>query len=132
MPQVNVVLSGMSETDQVLQNLEYANRAHAGMLTEAERKAIEQAGNLMRQKVSVPCTACGYCNVCPQEIAIPEIFEIYNAQQLNGNYLDAKNAYWKLGEKTAQNCVSCGACVKQCPQQIEIFQKLADIHQEYA
>ena len=131
MPQVNVVLSGMSEQQQVDQNLMYANRAHVNMLSEAEVKAIEDAGNLMRKKLGVPCTTCGYCKVCPQEIAIPEIFEIYNSQQLNGNYLDSKTAYWNLGEKNAQNCVSCGTCVQQCPQQIPIFQKLADIHKEY-
>ena len=131
MPQVNVVLSGMNELEQVQQNLAYANRAHAGMLTDKEVKAIEDAGDLMRQKLSVSCTACGYCKVCPQEIAIPEIFQIFNEQQLNGNYLDAKTAYWKLEDKNAQRCVSCGACVEQCPQQIEIFKKLADIHKKY-
>ena len=131
MPQVNVVLSGMSEQEQVEQNLAYANKAHVGMLTENEIAAIEEAGNRMRQKLSVPCTACGYCKVCPQGIAIPEIFRIYNSQQLNGNYLDSKTAYWKLENNTAQNCISCCACVEQCPQQIDIPKKLADIHKEY-
>ena len=129
--QVNVVLSGMSETEQVMQNLEYANWAHAGMLTEAEKHAIEAAGNLMRQKVSVPCTGCNYCNVCPQEIAIPQIFKIYNDYQVNGNFRDSRNMYRELGEKNAQSCISCGACVEQCPQQIEIFKHLAEIHKEF-
>ena len=130
--EINVVLSGMSDTEQVEQNLTYANRAHAGMLTEEENNAIIDAGNLMRQKMSVPCTGCNYCDVCPQGIAIPQIFKIFNDQKLDGDLFGAKAAYEKLGEHNAQNCISCGACVAQCPQQIEIPQKLANIHKEYA
>lgn len=131
MPQVNVVLSGMGETEQVEQNLMYANRAYAGMLTDAQVKQLEDAGNLMRSKLSVSCTACNYCNVCPQEIAIPDIFAIHNQQQLNGDYFGARKAYNALGDRTAEKCLSCGLCVEQCPQQIAIFEKLADIHKEY-
>lgn len=128
MKEVNVVLSGMSETVQVEQNLTYAERACAGMLTPEERKAMEDAGDKMRDTLTVPCTGCGYCKVCPQEIAIPEIFKIYNKHQTGNDPWGAGKAYQSLGDKNAQNCISCGACVEQCPQQIEIFQKLAQIH----
>lgn len=132
MEQVNVVLSGMSTTEQVEQNLTYASRAHARMLTEQERKAIEAAGDRMRATFSVPCTGCNYCSVCPMEIAIPEIFKISNQKQLDGDYIGAKAAYQKLGAQNAQGCISCGACVDACPQQIEVFKKLAKIHTEFA
>ena len=89
MPQVNVVLSGMNETAQVEQNLRYAHRAHANMLTDAERTAMIAAGNKMREILSIPCTGCNYCNVCPQNIAIPELFAMFNQRQING---DARTA----------------------------------------
>ena len=131
MKQINVVLSGMSETEQVEQNMAYANRASVGMLTEEEVVAIEQAGNAIRTSISVPCTGCNYCAVCPKEIAIADIFRIHNQLQFNGDYRTAKSAYLSLGEKNAEQCISCGACAEQCPQQIPIFQKLADIHKHF-
>ena len=132
MEQVNVVLSGMSETEQVEQNLDYASRAHVGMLTDDERKAIELAGDKIRTSLSIPCTGCNYCAVCTKEIAIPEIFKLHNQLQLDGDYRKAKTAYLALEDKNAEHCISCGACAEQCPQQISIPQKLADIHKRYA
>jgi len=131
MKQVNVVLSGMSETEQVEQNLTYANSAYAGMLTDEERKAIEAVGDKIRASLSIPCTGCDYCNVCPKGIGIPEIFSIYNQFQLDGGHRKAKTAYCALGDKNAEYCISCGLCAERCPQQIPIPQKLAEIHKRY-
>ena len=131
MPEVNVVLSGMSTTEQVEQNLGYAKKATAGMLTEEQVQNMILAGDKMREKFSVPCTACAYCNVCPQEIAIPQIFFIVNQMQLDGDSVKAKAAYKKLGDHDASHCVSCGLCVEQCPQHIEIFEELAKIAKRF-
>jgi len=128
MEEVNVVLSGMCEMEQVDQNLTYASHAHIGMLTEEERNAIETAGDRMRQTISVPCTGCNYCEVCPQKIAISQIFRLFNKRQADGNYLDAKKAYRALEERNAQSCISCGLCAEKCPQQIPVYEKLAMIH----
>lgn len=130
--EVNVVLSGMSETEQVEQNLAYAQRASAGMLTPEQNAAIIAAGDRMRAFLSVPCTACNYCNVCPQNIAIPDIFAIGNAYQQCGDYGKAKAAYQALGERCAAACVECGACAKQCPQHISIPEQLKKAHQRFA
>ncbi len=132
MKEVNVVLSGMNEMQQVEQNLSYAENALPGMLTEAENQAILAAGEVMRSTLSVPCTGCNYCSTCPKEIAIPDIFKIYNQRQLDGDYMGAKAKYQALGEKNAQSCISCGLCEEQCPQQIPVYHKLADIHKAYA
>ncbi len=129
--EVNVVLSGMSELEQVEQNLAYASRAHIGMLTDGERKAIETAGNRIRETISVPCTGCNYCEVCPQNIAISQIFKLYNKRQLDGNYMDAKAAYRALAERNGQSCINCGLCAEKCPQQIPVFEKLAEIHKKF-
>ena len=128
MPEVNVVLSGMSETAQVDQNLAYANRAYAGMLTAEENARILAAGDKMRSFMQIPCTGCDYCNVCPQEIAIPKIFAISNQKQVDGDYIRAEAEYKALEGNTADKCVSCGLCVEQCPQHIHIFEELAKIH----
>ena len=132
MPEVNVVLSGMSETEQVEQNLSYAQRAHVGMLTEEENAAILTAGDRMRSSLQVPCTGCDYCNVCPEQIAIPKIFAIYNRLQQTGTSAKAREDYRALEGHTADQCIRCGACVQQCPQHIPVFEKLAQIHQDFA
>ena len=132
MKEVNVVLSGMCEIEQVEQNLSYANRAHVGMLTDAQRKAIETAGDRMRQTISVPCTGCNYCEVCPQNIAISQIFKLFNKRQADGNYIGAKEASRALGKQNGQSCISCGLCAEKCPQQIPVYEKLAMIHKRFA
>lgn len=127
-PEISVVLSGMSTTEQAEQNMEFADRASVGMLTEQERQTIIAAGDKMRAAISIPCTACDYCSVCPQEIAISKIFAIRNQEQLDGDSVKAEKAYKALGERTAEKCVQCGQCVEQCPQHIQIFEELEKIH----
>jgi len=130
-PEVSVVLSGMSTTEQVEQNLDYMNRASIGMLSDEQKRSIVAAGDKMRAYLSVPCTACNYCSVCPQEIAISEIFKITNQLQLDGNDSKARAAYKALGENVADKCVGCRACVEQCPQQIDIPAELEKINKRF-
>ena len=132
LPDVNVVLSGMNETCQVEQNMAIAANAHAGMLTEEDLEKLMAAGEKLRAAVLIPCTACDYCSVCPQQIPIPRIFAIYNHFQSEGTWYHAVQDYKALGEINAAKCVSCGECVKVCPQQIPIFENLAKIHERLA
>lgn len=127
-PEVSVVLSGMSETEQVQQNLQYAQRSTVGMLDFEQWMQLIHAGDQMRKILSVPCTGCDYCGVCPQNIAISKIFAIHNQEQLDGDGAKAGKAYRALGDRTAEKCVQCGACVEQCPQGIAVFQELEKIH----
>ena len=131
LPQVNVVLSGMSTTEQVEQNMAYAADAHAGMLTQEEVQRMLMAGNKMRMRISVPCTACGYCNVCPNGIAIPDIFAMYNRAQLDGDGVRSQNEYRALGERNQSGCIECGACVVACPQHINIPEELKKVHKRW-
>lgn len=126
--EVNVVLSGMSDDDQVEQNLSYAERAEVGMLSEEQVQSIVKAGQEMRRYLSIPCTACHYCDACPREIAIPDIFNIYNQVQVDGNMADAEKKYAALGIHKGDACVHCGTCESQCPQQIKIIDELARLH----
>lgn len=126
-PEIGVVLSGMSDTEQVEQNLSYAQKAAPGMLSDEEREAILAAGDKMRSFLSVPCTACNYCSVCPQEISIPEIFRINNQMQLDGDSVKAAAQYAALAGHNAADCIQCRACVEQCPQGIDIPVELEKI-----
>ncbi len=129
--ELNVVLSGMSETEQVEQNMEYAARATAGMLSDEEYKAILAAGDKMRSYMSIDCTGCGYCAVCPNDIAIPDIFVMYNRAQLDGDGVRSQNEYRALGDKNQSGCIECGACAQQCPQHIDIPEWLKKVHNRW-
>ena len=131
LPQVNVVLSGMNSTEQVEQNMEYAARAHAGMLSDEEVHAMLMAGNKMRSHISIPCTACNYCNVCPKEIAIPDIFTMYNRAQQDGDSVRAMNEYRALEDRNQSGCIECGACASACPQQINVPEELKKLHKRW-
>lgn len=126
--EVNVILSGMNTMEQVQENLSLAESARPGMLTEQEKTQILAAGDKMRQKLSIPCTSCDYCSVCPNGIAIPKIFALYNQMQLDGSRRGAQAAYKALDGRDGAKCVSCGVCTEQCPQHINIPEKLKTIH----
>ena len=129
--QINVVLSGLSTTEQVEQNMAYAHRASAGMLSQEEYDRIIAAGDKMRSYLSIPCTGCNYCNVCPNEIAIPDAFAMFNRAQLDGDGVRSQNEYRALGHRNQSGCIECGACVAACPQHINIPEELKKIHKRW-
>lgn len=126
--EVSVVLSGMNAIEQVEQNIAYAGNAYPGMLTDAQRQQCMEAGTQLRKLLSINCTACHYCDVCPQNIAIADIFAINNQAQLDGDWRDAREAYRRLSGRDAAACVACGACAQQCPQHIAIPEQLQTVH----
>ena len=130
-PQVVMVLSGMSNTEQVEQNMSYAARATAGMLSEEAYAQTIAAGDKMRGYLSINCTGCGYCAVCPNDIAIPDIFAMYNRAQLDGDGVRSMNEYRALEERNQSGCIECGACVSACPQHIEIPEELKKVHKRW-
>lgn len=130
-PEVAVVLSGMSSREQLDENMAMADRARVGMLTREQEAQMVRAGDKMRELISIPCTACGYCDVCPQSVAIPEIFAIQNRLQLDGNSKAAGSAYRALGERMGSACAGCGLCAEKCPQHIDIPRKLEKLHKRF-
>lgn len=117
---VITVLSGMSNMDQMLDNLNYMRDFCP--LDGEERKIIYEAQRLLKKSATVPCTACRYCvEGCPKQIPIPEIFEAMNLQLGSGQTAEAKAAYGKfaVGHR-ASDCISCRRCESVCPQHIKI------------
>lgn len=118
---VVTVLSGMSNEDQVKENIKTFSECKP--LDEVLKTAVYDAANEIRRIKTIPCTACNYCTeVCPVGIKIPYIFDRYN------KYLDNKDmgAFKKDYEENcpegtrASDCLACGACVEKCPQKISI------------
>ena len=132
LPGVMAVLSGMSDREQLEDNLFTA--ADPVYLTEEDRDAIRQVVAILRGQESIPCTGCSYCVTdCPMSIPIPRIFSIYNEDQQiyggkdhpewNGGVWTPAMTYYdnltKEGGK-ASSCIGCGACAEACPQHLDV------------
>lgn len=130
-PEVSLLLSGMSTIQQVEDNMAYAQRSGVGMLADEERALFPKAEELLRACETVPCTGCNYCSVCPQGIAIPQIFEAYNNCRKSMSLSVGKGDYKKAAESgtLADYCVGCRACESQCPQHLPISQWMPKIHE---
>ena len=120
----------MSTMEQVVQNLESAERSGPGTLTEEELDLIAQVRDAYQALGPIPCTDCKYCLPCPNGVNIPRVFEIYNELMMYGNDQRAQMVYNTFvdAEQRADNCIECGECLEQCPQQIEIPDWLQKAH----
>ncbi len=120
------VLSGMSNTEQMQDNLSYMRDFKP--LNEEEQKIIQQAQRILGRSSTIPCTGCHYCTKgCPKNIPIPEIFTAMNKQLGNGQITQAKEDYRTVtaDHGKASDCISCRQCEKACPQHISIVKQLA-------
>ena len=133
MPEVSVVLSGMSSLEQERENVALANEAKAGMLTAEDHRVLGQAKRAFDDCAAIPCTGCNYCvEYCPNHIVIPNNFAAYNLNFIYDDLEMARNAYANevpnFG-RSAEYCVSCGKCEEHCPQHIKISEWLPRVHE---
>lgn len=128
LPGVLTVLSGMSDMEQVRDNVDTMTNFEP--LTERDREIIDAALEAYRKKDTVPCTGCRYCMDCPFGVDIPKMFALYNHFVLDKDEEDYLEAYRAQPEETlADKCRACGACLSKCPQHIQIPEKMAAIRE---
>lgn len=118
LPQVQVVLSGMSSLEQIKDNINTFSTPDS--LTDEETEVLISACDAFKKQVSVPCTACRYCcDECPMEINIPDYLKIYNRYKTDGQ--EALKQLDKVDSKgKPSDCIACGSCMGHCPQNIGI------------
>jgi predicted aldo/keto reductase-like oxidoreductase len=135
-PGVMLVLSGMSNVEQMQDNLSYMEDFKP--LTEEEQEVCFKVADVINSQIAVPCTACHYCTEgCPMKICIPEYFSIYNEDmredlEEKGWTINFTN-YQILNEKfgKASDCIGCGQCEGVCPQHLPIIDYLKDVAAHY-
>lgn len=131
-PLVFMVLSGMSNMEQLLDNMKHMSDFKA--LTEREHETVSRVCEILKSYRTVQCTECGYClEDCPKNINIPKLFDVYNKVKAYGDYRELKKKYEEYTENrgAAVNCIKCGLCEGNCPQHIKIRDYLEDISKTF-
>ena len=125
-PEVTMILSGMSSLEQLNANLKTFMEDKP--LSDGEMKALMDIADRMLSVGTVPCTACHYCvSHCPQGLDIPRLIALYNEHAFSGGGFIAPMALSALpADKRPQACLGCRSCEQVCPQQIKISEVMAD------
>ena len=132
-PQVACVLSGMSNMDQIRDNVSFM--ADFKALSERELSAIAQVVGSYRNLELFACTSCHYCveeNHCPMQIRIPEFFACYNAKKAFHEW--NQDRYYQAEARqggAAKDCIECRGCESVCPQSLPIVEYLKKVSAEF-
>ena len=135
-PNVMVVLSGMSNLEQMDNNTSYMQDFKP--LSEEEQQLCFKAAEIINNQITIPCTSCHYCTEgCPMQICIPEYFSIYNEdmrEDLSKKGWTINFTNYEILSKThgkASDCIGCGQCEGVCPQHLTIIDFLKDVAAHY-
>lgn len=128
---VFMVLSGMSNIEQLCDNLSYMKDFKP--LDDREMKAVNEVCDVFRSMHLIKCTSCRYCiDGCPKKISIPDLFSCMNTKKMYNDW----NAeyYYNVHTKEhgkASDCIECGKCEKACPQHLKIRELLKEVSEEF-
>lgn len=124
LPNVKMILSGMSSLDQMIDNVK----------TFGERKPLSDEENEIilaiaeKLKNSIPCTGCRYCvEGCPKGLDIPLLIALYNDQRVYASVNIGQRLDSLGDEKQPGQCIGCGQCAMVCPQGIDIPKHMRDM-----
>jgi predicted aldo/keto reductase-like oxidoreductase len=126
-----MVLSGMSDMDQLLDNTGYMQNFVP--LDEEEHETVKEAARMIRRSIAIPCTACSYCtDGCPMNIPIPDYFTLYNADKKK-DFRPSADKYNSVsaGKGLASECIACGQCEGVCPQKLPIIENLKKVSKHF-
>ena len=130
LPNVFVVLSGMTELEHVTDNVKTFTNFKP--LTEKEQEILEKAIAVYNSSGAISCTYCQYCTGCPVGIDIPKNFLMYNQYKATNRKDRFTLAYESIKEENrADKCINCGICKTKCSQKLDIPELLKNVANLY-
>lgn len=128
-PGVVVTLSGMSDLEQLKENIRTFETEKP--LAKEEMDTLLSIADGMLNGM-LPCTSCRYCTShCPQGLDIPMLLNLYNEHSFTGGGFIAPMALSAVPqEKHPSACVGCRSCEKVCPQQIKISEAMSNFSEK--
>lgn len=125
-PEVTMILSGMSSMKQLTSNIETFSEEKP--LNDEEKNVLMRITDEMLKVKTLPCTACHYCvSHCPKGLNIPYLLSLYNEHIFTGGGFIAPMAISALPEdKRPSSCIGCKSCERVCPQQIEVSKAMKE------
>jgi predicted aldo/keto reductase-like oxidoreductase len=129
-PEVTLLLSGMGEMEQVVENIKIAHDSLPNSLTQAELDLVSKVEKKYNELIKVNCTACNYCMPCPFGVNIPRNFALLNESSMYNDVNGYSHAYnnFMAVENRANKCEECGVCETKCPQNLPIREHLKEVH----
>jgi predicted aldo/keto reductase-like oxidoreductase len=124
-PGVSLLLSGMTEMSQVVENLAIAEKGLANSLTTDELSVYNRAGVALSEKLKADCTRCRYCMPCPSGVDIPDVLAALNNASMWNDPNPWLTGYLRVEGKASQ-CTECSACESLCPQGLPIPELMKD------
>ena len=126
LPNVKMVLSGMSDMAQMEDNVKTFSAENP--LSQVERETLAAIAEGMMD--AIPCTACRYCcDGCRTGLDRPMLLHAYHDRELAPTLTAAMRMEGLPEDKRPSACVGCGACASVCPQRISIPELLKEFSQ---
>ena len=123
LPNVKMVLSGMSNMEQMMDNVNTFSEDKP--LAEEETALLLDIAEGMKD--SIPCTACRYCcDGCPAGLDIPGLISTHNEIRFAPAVNVAMRIEFMPEDKKPTACIGCGQCTQMCPQNIDVPGALKD------
>ncbi len=127
LPNVKMVLSGMSNMEQTVDNINTFSERKP--LNENELEIVFKIAEELKN--SIPCTSCGYCvDGCPMNLDIPMLLSAYNEIRFSPTTIGTIKIDALEDDKKPSSCIGCQACVSICPQKIDIPKHLSDFSEK--
>lgn len=130
MPAVITILSGMSDWEQLKDNLRIFESAEMNCLSADEKTLMDDVKQAYLSRMKTGCTGCRYCQPCPQNVHIPDIFRAWDESLMFDRPEILKNHMKRHIENNEDpsRCVECGMCEAACPQHLPIIDLLKQAH----